>query len=472
MTERQLTDVLTRIADQARPARVATDTWPRGRRRHRINVVTTVVAIAAVLAGGSLLLTRADQQAYVPADQPGPVVPSAVYPPFTGQDTVAESLGGPAAILVAGDHELRGSDVWGWEGRSLVVGVNGSYRLARTVGETSAGFDGLLLSPDGRYLAGWPWLEGFEWTTARDQTAVFDLTTGAKRLYAGGFPVAWAPDGRSLLVRDKSSGANVGELGLVDLDGGKLRRLPDLSGTIRLGNFAAFSPDGKRLALATTEALHIVDLTTGTMRKLYDFSARDRLAGPGAWLPDGKRIAIYYMGGCDQDRVCTETDLGQRIFQIHYLDAETGQDLWGTPGDGPRLQPAQGLAARLLGWQQDGDAVVAVYQPEKGLITLPDDVSWSETDWRSVGGVELKEFRADGTSRNLVDLPESALFVEVPAKLLDSFGGPAPSWPEGAARRLLAIYWPLGQFGLLLLGIVLTVVGLRLHRRWRRHGST
>ncbi|HCU48255.1 MAG TPA: hypothetical protein DGG94_00215, partial [Micromonosporaceae bacterium] len=234
-----------------------------------------------------------------------------------------------------------------------------------------------------------------------------------------------------------------------------------------VGNFAAFSPDGNRLAVATKDALHIFDLPTGTVRKLYDFSSRHRLAGPGAWLPDGKRLAIYYMGGCDDDRVCYESDLAHRLFQVDYLDAETG-----TPADGPDLYPAEGLAARMLGWQKDGDAVVAVYQPEKGHVKAPDDALWSETDWWTVGGVELKEFRGDGTRQNLVNLPESALFVEVPAELLDSFGGPSPSWPEGAARRLLAIYWPLGQFGLLLLAMVLAGVGLLARRRWRRRKST
>jgi len=469
----RLTEVLTAIADGARPVPIAEDTWRRGVRRRRSRVVGAGLVIAAAgLATTVWLFGGGGGRATGPGGSAPPVVPSTVYSPVTGQDTVVEAPPGPAAILVAGDHELRGSDIWGWEGRSLLVSQDGRYRLARTVGESSAGIaGGLLLSPDGRYLAGLPWLEGASWPDdARAQTALLDLSTGEVVQRDGGDPVVWAPDGASLLVHaypPDGSGQpyRIGSLGLLDVGTGRTRSLPEIRGRMRMGNVAAFSPDGTRLAVATEDALYVVDLGRDTLVRLADLTEHDRLAGPGAWLPDGQRIAMYSMSGCADGESCDETALGQRRFQIRYLDAGTGQ-----PAQGPPLAVARGLAARLLGWQRNGAAVVAVYSPEAGLRKPAGDPSWSETDWWAVGGVELMRFATDGSQRRLVDLPGSALFVDVPANLLDRFGGPSPSRLEGALRWLLALYWPAGQVAELVVVVVGLAVGLSLWRRRRRRG--
>ncbi|GIH02014.1 hypothetical protein Rhe02_00810 [Rhizocola hellebori] len=468
MTETRLTAVLTALAEQSRPATIDPATWRKGKRRRRIRVVTAVAAVLMVIAAGPLLLSGSGWQSMPPADQQRPIVPSRVYPPLTGEDTIVEAPGGPAAILVAGDRELRGSDIWGWEGRSLIVGQNGSYRLARTVGETTAGAGGLLLSPDGRYLAGMPWIEGTHWpSSGEQQVAIVDLSTGKAVLHSGGGPVAWAPDGRSILVEESVPDRPqwVGSLRLLDVQTGELRQLPPVNGRARAGNYAAFSADGARLAIATETDLYVIGLGDSSWRKLATLSSRDRIAGPGAWLPDGSRIAVYYIGGCEEPP-CDETQLSQRLFQVEYLDAQTGQ-----PTAGPQLAPAMGLAARMLGWQRDGDAVVAVYSPEMDAVRRTGDTYWSETDWWTVGGVELLEFRADGSRHRLVELPASALFVEVPADLLDRFGGPSPTVFEGAVRIVLAVYWPVGQVGELCLVIVIAsvVTGWRRRRRRQRN---
>ncbi|WBB79909.1 hypothetical protein O7606_00400 [Micromonospora sp. WMMD882] len=463
MSRSPLTDVLTRIADQARPARIAPDTWRRGVRRRRVRGAGVVV-LAVVVLGVTAALLPGGGPVSVPADGPRAVVPSRVYAPVTGEGTVTGQPPGPAAIVVAGDRELRGSDIWGYEGRSLVVGQNGRYRLARTVGESDTGLSGLLPSPDGRFLADLPSLEGGRWPDdGREQTAVVDLSTGRVTQYDGGEPVAWSPDGRSILLYSSSLPGEPrlgGELRLLDLRTGQARPLPAVPGLRRAGDFAAFSPDGTRLAVATASTLYVVDVAANSLRRLADLTVADRLVGPGAWLPDGERIAVFAVDGCQGDVACDEADLRARLFRVRYLDVGTGR-----PADGPGLAPARGLAARVLGWQRDGAAVVAVHQPEQGLVKAADDPNWSDTGWWSVGGVELLAFRPDGSRRRLVDLPASALFVAVPADLLDSFGGPAPSRAEGAGRWLLALYWPLGQFVWLLVA-VLTGVGLTA--RWRR----
>lgn len=469
MSDRMLTEALHRLAEESRPARIPADTWRRGRGRHRRRIGASLVALVAALTGTPLLLPAVLDASGGggPAGAERPVVPSRVYPPLTGEATPIENPPGPAALVVSGDQELRGSDIWGWEGRSLLVGQDGGYRIARTVGEASAGIGDLLLSPDGRQLAAQPWIEGSQWPEDPvGQTAILDLATGEIRRYPGGLPVAWAPDGRSLLVMALNGDGSywrLGRLSLLDLDTGALRQLPEITGGYRTGNLAAFAPDGSRLAVATTDALHLIDLADGTTRTLAAFTPRDRIAGPGAWLPDGNRIAIWSMGDCEGEASCDEERLARRPIRIGYRDARTGAAV-----DGPTLPPAHGLAARLLGWQRDGDAIVAEYQPERGIVKGSNDSQWSETDWWAVGTVELREFRADGTRPRLVELPSSALFVDVPANLLDSFGGPSPSWPEGAVRRLLALWWPLGQFLIGLVVLLAAIAGWRLLAR-RRH---
>lgn len=476
MNDPVLTEALHRLAEESRPVRIPPDIWRRGQRRRRRRIGTALAALLVALTGTPLLLPAmlgtSGGGMLVGADRP--VVPARVYPPLTGEATIIEDPPGPAALVISGDQELRGSDIWGWEGRSLLVGQDGNYRLARTVGETRAGIGDLLLSPDGRRIAAEPWIEGSQWPEdPAGQTAILDLTTGEVRQYSGGLPVAWAPDGRSLLVLTPNLAGyswRLGRLSLLDPDTGALRQLPEITGSFRPGNFAAFAPDGSRLAIATIDALHLIDLTDGTTRILTPLTPRDRIAGPGAWLPGGDRIAIWSMGDCEDGETgesCDEKRLARRSIQIGYRDARTGATV-----SGPALPLAHGLAARLLGWQRDGDAVVAEYQPEKGVVKGSNDLQWSETDWWVVGSVQLREFRTDGSRPELVKLPSSALFIDVPTNLLDDFGGPSPSLPEGVVRWLLAIWWPVGQFLEGLVVLVASIVGWRrlsARRRRLRH---
>ncbi|MGW0433553.1 hypothetical protein ACWDV4_13575 [Micromonospora sp. NPDC003197] len=309
-------------------------------------------------------------------------------------------------------------------------------------------------------------------TDGSGRTAVVDLTTGKVTEYDGDTPIAWSPDGRSLLILPTPSllpdpEVRQLQLRLLDLVTGTVRELPKIRGSYRPGNFVAFSPDGAQVAVATQDAIHIVELNQAPVRKLAPLSPADRLAGPGAWLPDGTRIATYTADTCEDGTTCDGSDLRRRSWRISYLDVQSG-----TLAAGPTLPSARGLAARMLGWQDDGDAVVAVYQPGKGVVKESDDKHWAETDWWTVGGVELLEFRSDGSRQRLVDLPGNVLFVDVPAQLLNSFGGPSASWPEGMLRRLLAVAWPFGQCFLLAL-VVMLLLGSWQHyrRRSARRGS-
>ena len=96
-----------------------------------------------------------------------------------------------------------------------MVGRNGSYRIVRHVNAFDAG-ETLLLSPNGRYIAGDSGLEGAQpGADIANATAVLDLTTGQVRTYDAGRPLAWSPDGASLLAS-----SDAGVLSIVEMDSG------------------------------------------------------------------------------------------------------------------------------------------------------------------------------------------------------------------------------------------------------------
>lgn len=80
---------------------------------------------------------------------------------------------------------------------------------------------------------------------------------------SGASDPAWSPDGRLLAVSRGTEGIFV-----VSAAGGRARRLPiDVQMEIGVGNLA-WSPDGTRIAYATTEALYVADVDGGPVRKV------------------------------------------------------------------------------------------------------------------------------------------------------------------------------------------------------------
>jgi hypothetical protein len=238
MTEADLVAALDRIAGRARPARLPDDLWARGRRRHRRRLaigasVAAVVVALVVLVAGPALPGPFGHRAVAPADR-DPAVPSEVGRPWPWQPTVAEAPPGPAAVLVDGIGPFAEFTPTSHDQRSLAVGVNGAYRVIRND-------DGeLLLSPDGRYVASRSTMEETpDWD--HFGTSILDLNTGRVRTFGEMSPVAWSPDGRTLLARITSAG---NRLVLLDTTTGAVRPLFDLVGRVP-EDFAAFSPDGR-----------------------------------------------------------------------------------------------------------------------------------------------------------------------------------------------------------------------------------
>lgn len=463
MSESELREALHRLASQAAPARLPEDLWRRARRRHRRRMVTAIVAV--VLAGtvAVSLLQDVSTSRGLPPAAPGPAVPATVYPPVPGERTVLSAPPGPAAILVMSDEgAFSGSDVsWhGYEARNLVVGRNGRYRLLRE----RYGGGMLTLSPDGRYVAGTTMMEGAGWSEG-DVVAVLDLSTGEVRRYRGGTPVGtWAPDGRHLLLWHHDSR----QLRLLDLDSGTVRDLM-LIGDQRMRG-VAFAPDGERIAVQADDTLHVIDLRDGSQRELLDLGTRTRLAGVGAWLPDNRTVAVLDMAGCETD--CDTRALNARVHHVRYVDADSGARV-----DGPRLDGIVGVGAQLLGWQDDGDAVVTRHDARDGVHNGPLRATWDGTEWSIVRNVELLALHPGGGQTRLVDLPDGALSVDVPRDLIraGAFGGPSASRVEGYVRvalgavsPVLVVLWPLLiPLVLALIPICLTAV-TSAHRRFRR----
>jgi DNA-binding beta-propeller fold protein YncE len=197
------------------------------------------VLLVSALAMPALFVSG--RQRAIPAeDQPS--IPTRVYPPMPFPSTVQDAPAGPAALIVTGRGGFGTIEVLGYEDRAIVVGQNGSYRVVRH-NQFAAG-KSLLLSPDGRFVAGDGGLEGARPGTDFSATSVLDLTTGQVHSYDAGQPLAWSPDGRSLLARSGS-----GNLSVVDVDAKAVVDLDLYGGEPTSPTWVAFSPDGRRAAL-------------------------------------------------------------------------------------------------------------------------------------------------------------------------------------------------------------------------------
>ena len=301
-TERNLTAALQELAHRARPDGPPADLWTRGRRRHhrRIAAATAVIVVVALLIG--LPLARLPGQRGLPAEPSGPVVPTKITSTVPFTRTVQDAPNGPASLIMdgVGSSETFG----GFYDHVLVVGLDRSYRILRSINGVFAGYD-LLLSPDGRYVAGNWNLEGVPAEDPLVPLAVVDLVTGRVGYYREFEPLAWAPDGRLLVglgnpwdrtVRPRS----VRAVALLDVTTGEIRDAFGLEP--RSPAKACGSPSRRTAGRWRSRRSASYGWATSTpapsancCRSLLD-SIRT-LAGKGAWRDDG-RIALWEPAVC------------------------------------------------------------------------------------------------------------------------------------------------------------------------------
>ena len=402
----------------------------------------------------------------------GDVVPGGLTLPWMWQATVQMDPPGPVSVLVGGDTlGFQGSDVFDSEGKIAAVGRGGSYRTLLYGGKNSvmAGED-VLLSPDGRRAAQ-EYLIGS--TASRTGLDIVDLTTGRSTVHRGGLPegrccvpVAWAPDGRSMLVEVYDDHPEDGDAtirpAMLDLDSD---RVTVLGGShpawenLRTASRGAFAPDGQRIVLTEAGTVRLVD-RTGRVIWSTELPQNRYLAGPGAFSPDGQRIAIADLDGCLAD--CDRDALAARRWSVSYLDAATGR-----PATGPALATVTGSAVRALGWSQDRDLVVLRHQPEHDAYRAADNTYWNDTGWEETGHITLLGLEPGGGIRTLLDPPDGVLTMDVARDLLEAgrFGGSTPRATAFPARDIIAVVLVPLTVLVAAAGIVMLVVRAVRRRR-------
>jgi WD40 repeat protein len=301
-------------------------------------VATAVVALVAVVF--AVPVSPWPGTTGAPGEPGGrPVLPERFGGLSPGTAGHRESPPGPViALYHEGRQEPDGRD----NSQQLVVGVDGrSYRQLDWVSPGTErprnAVQGVLLSPDGSLVA----VPG---SLAPEDFAIIDLTTGKERYPdLSGEPLAWSPDGRRLAVELSGPAVDLDRpvVQVLDLANGAVTTIAvdNAAGTGHVPAAAAFSPDGRELAIHTRResepggVVSIFDLA-GNRQRVIPLSEQQALADGGTgWSPDGTLFVVI------------EASLDGPTSGLAFLDAT---------GSGRRV-PAPIQAGRedmvLLGWR-------------------------------------------------------------------------------------------------------------------------
>jgi len=256
----------------------------------------------------------------------------------------------PDGKLLAGESD--GHTVRIWEART--------GREVRTLKGHTAALHKVAWSPDGKRLAS---------AASLDAVRVWDAETGKElrmvKPQSGNSynPLAWSPDGRTLVLDTADRHSSVLDLMAVD-NPGALRTVPACADAISV----SWSPDGKTVASGGIFGdVAVTDVETGARTELHPGPAMSHLTGL-AWSPDSKQLAAATYGAVTRvvnpttgEATATLTDAGQvsAWSPSKWLAAAgPGPDyqllLW-QPGGGRRVLPAhKSGGVRSLAWSPDG----------------------------------------------------------------------------------------------------------------------
>ena len=249
---------------------------------------------------------------HVTIGMPQPAEPSepAPVPPTPGPQDVPEKV--PMEVGLAGD---------------------GTPDVLRFLNVRRA--DRPALSPDGTLLA-------FETSiTGEPQVWIVDAAGGWPRQLTFGRPVrllGYSPAGDWIAYGSDRGGNERQGFYLVSPDGTRERELLAPSDAFRV--FGGFSPDGSKIAYATTGRtptdfdVHLLDLVTGEDRAVHRGEGGIYVA---AWRPDGGALLLSETRGEDSN-------------DVHLLDLATGEAR-------PLLVPDEPAAHSDLTWTPDGSGL-------------------------------------------------------------------------------------------------------------------
>jgi hypothetical protein len=441
MTERAIAAVLHDLVDNTPVPPPPAGLWRRGRRRRLIRTTAALTAAGiAALAVAVPLAAGRRAAAPTPPATPPPSIPSVVYAPLPWQQSAHDSPPGPAAVIVSGHGPFRGSDVLdNYEGRTVVVGQTGQYRLIEGVNEGEVATE-MLLSPDGRFVAVPGPVVGADDLDWGD-TALVDLTTGRIRTLDG-VPVAWTPDSRRLALRRDGGGPTL----LVDVESGQAGiQLPSPRGRV------AFSADQRMVAVERDGRLYIVDGTTGAQRASWQIGPRRYLAGSGAWTADGRLALWERVSGCEPS--CDWWTNSE--FRLVFVDPASERDVGGAEFD--RIHSQVPL---LFGWHPNGDAIVTAYR--QAPLTNPTTIEWGGADGY---GLRVLGLRPGGGQTELIQVPRDVHSVDLARDLVVAgrFGGEPPSHGARVRDWLGGHTW---QVTAVTVGLALGIVIWRRRRAW------
>jgi RNA polymerase sigma factor (sigma-70 family) len=286
----------------------------------------TKAGAALVFAAGVLAaaLGVAAQPGGPPKDPPPAKAPTPPAVPAAKTDAGGDPLP-DGAVLRLGTDRLRHAKLFAlaFAADGKLASFGGDYtvrvwdpatgRLARrqpVEKETAHRFWGGCLSPDGRRVA----------VQRLDRVKVFDTETGKELVsvkLGSSFEATagFSPDGRSLAVVDQDGKFEVTRLQLCDVDKNACRELCRVKG---FHSDPAFSPDGKRVALAEgSNGVGVWEVATG--REVLRFQPPGLLGGTVAFDPTGDVLAV--LGAVNPPQA------------FHLVRVSTGQppDGWAAP---------------------------------------------------------------------------------------------------------------------------------------------
>jgi len=263
------------------------------------------------------------------------------------------------------------------------------------------------LSPDGKRLA-------FRTDiTGKPQVWIVDVAGGWPEQITFGEPVTfheWSPAGDWIAYGTDRGGNEREGFYLVAPDGRRERELLAPSEAFRM--FGGFSPDGKRIAYATTERngidfdIHVIEVVTGADREAHRGEGGLYVA---SWRPDGGALLLSETRGEDGNDV-HHLDLASGKLETLFrpeVSASYGSFTWKPDGGGFYLVTDQDRDFRGLALFDVGKRALAFLEtPERDVerVALRRDgrvLAWT-TNEGGFSALHLRDLETGGA----VDAPE------------------------------------------------------------------